>query len=110
MRTNEMVLVFGGVARSAIIQLAVAVGAFEKPRKQADFACSERSALVFANFLHTLPNGFLYNRLMGVLENLPFHRVFMKCFLVLEGFSIRTKIDSMSDILQPFQDVRHYAP
>ena len=57
------------------------------------------SALAFTDALDDSEGFFVDDRLVGVLEDLPFRRVILELLLLLVGFALCLEVHSVSEIL-----------
>ena len=67
----EVVLSAFKTVAGTVVQFLTTISTTSETGEHIGFACSGRSAFVFAKFLHTGKGIFVNNRFMGVLENLP---------------------------------------
>lgn len=99
----EVVLSGFKVVASTVVQFLTTISTVDETGEHIGLACSCRSALVFAKFLHTGEDIFVNDGFMGVPENLPLiGRIFKLLFALVRHFA-GLEVDHVTKVFHLFQ-------
>ena len=97
---NKVILPRLVVVAGAVIQLSTAVRTARNAGEHVTLAGSRGTSLVLANLLHTGEGICVDDRLMGILEDMPFLRRILDLLLTLVGRLPRFEIDHVTEVFQ----------
>ena len=106
---NEVILSGLKILTGAVVQLFPTISTANYTGKHIALSGSGRTSLILPKFLYPVEGFFIHNRIMGILENLPFGLGIFDFLFTLVGLTVGSEIDHVPQIFLPFQDSRNGA-
>jgi hypothetical protein len=91
------------VFASAVIELFTTIRAADNTGEHIALSGSCRAAFILPKFLYTVEGFFVHNRIMGILENLPFGLRIFDFLFAFVGLPVCTEVDHVAQIFRFFQ-------
>ena len=100
---NEVILSGLEVFAGAVVQFFSAVSTVNHTGEHIALSGSCRAALILSKLLHTIEGFLVHNRIMGILENLPFGLRIFNFLFAFVGLPVCTEVDHVAQIFRFFQ-------
>ena len=101
-RADEVILPGLEVFAGAVVQLFTAVSTANHTGEHIALSGSGGTAFVLPKLLYTVEGFFIHNRIMGILENLPFGLGIFDFPFALVGLPVGAEVDHVAQVFRFF--------